>query len=235
MTEFRTGPILDPGDVAGREWRRSLPINFDPDYHVLWDDFNRAVFNATDDWTVIKDSGASVSVTADVLGGELSLTSAATTDADGASIQGNEVFQAQVGKNLWFEAAVKLHDADDQDFFVGLCENFASNPEACLTSSNRIGFQVTEGDASLLCISEASDVQSSSDSQKDAADATTVKLGFRIYSTTHVYYYVNRVLVATHTVSIPTALMTPAIMSVSGSNSGTFVTKADYIGVWAER
>jgi len=235
MSTRYSGPLLDDGRDVGRGWFLNLPIQYNPDYQVLFDDFNRAVFNATDDWTVVKDTGASVALGADVLGGEVNLISAATTDADGASIQGNEVFQLVASKNLWFEASVKLHDANDQDFFVGLCENFATDPEACLTASNRIGFQVTEGDASILCITEASDTATSVDSQIDAADATAVKLGFRAYGTGHVWFYVNRVLVATHTTNIPTALMTPAMMSISGSATGTFNTKADYIGVWAER
>lgn len=233
--EYRTGPILDPGTEVGREWFKNLPVNYDPDFVTFFDDFNRTVFNATDDWTVIKDSGAAVGITADTLNGVVGITSAATTDNDGGSIQANEVFQAASGREIWFEAKVKLHDADDQDFFVGLCENFATDPEACLTSSNRIGFQVTEGNASILCKTEASDVESSTDSQKDAADATYVTLGFVVRNTTHVDFYVNRVLVAMHTSSIPTSLLTPALMSVSGSATGTFITYADYIAIWTNR
>ena len=233
--EHRTGPILDPGTEVGREWFKDLPVNYDPDYVVFFDDFTGVALDSTNDWTVLKDSGASVGLTADTLNGVVGITSAATTDNDGGSIQGNEVFQARVGKSLWFEAKVKLHDADDQDFFVGLCENFATNPENCLAASNRIGFQVGEGNASILCKTEATDVETSLDSQVDAADATYVTLGFVVRSTSHVYFYVNRVLVAMHTTNIPTALLTPAFFALSGSATGTFVSYADYIAVYATR
>ena len=235
MSTKLSGPVVDVGEDVGRGWFLNLPVQYNPDYVVLFDDFEMVAVNGTNDWTVVKDSGASVAIEADIQHGVLDLSSTATTDNDGASIQGNEIFAAQVGKNLWFEAYVKLHDANDCDMFVGLCENFATDPEACLLASNRIGFQVTEGDAALLCKSEATDAENSTDSQQNAADGTWVRLGFHLYSTTHIYYYVNRVLVATHTSDIPTANMTPAFFALSGSATGTFVNRLDYILVVAER
>jgi len=235
MSSHYSGPLLDSGIDVDREWFRDLPVQNNPDYVTLFDDFVMVDDDQTNDWTVVKDAGAAVGIEADIQHGVLDLTSTATTDNDGASIQGNEVFAAQTGKSLWFEAYVKLHDVDDCDMFVGLCENFATNPEACLTSSNRIGFQIAEGAASLLAKSEKDDTETSVDSQEDAVDATWVKLGFRLYSTTHIWFYVNRQEVALITTNIPTANMAPAFFAMSGSATGTFVNRIDYIGVWAER
>lgn len=237
MSSRFTGPLKDSGQYPGREWFEDLPVQFNPDYVALFDDFDREALDSGTDhrWNEVKDSGASISIASDELGGILDISSAATTDNDGGLLQGNEIFQAQTGKSLWFESRVRLHDADDQDFFVGLSETAATNPENILTASNRIGFQVSEGDASILCKAESGDTETSKDSEIDASDLTWMKLGFRLYSTSHVWFYVNRVLVATITTNIPTALMAPAIFSLSGSASGTFVTSADYIGVWAER
>ena len=59
---------------------------------VYMDDFTGVTLDNTNDWTVVKDSGASAAIAADVVGGAVTLSSTATTDNDGASIQGNEIF-----------------------------------------------------------------------------------------------------------------------------------------------
>jgi hypothetical protein len=228
---YLPGPILNPDtDISTRRWYEQLPMQHDPDYCIFMDDFlSRVVLDATNRWTVVKDGSAAVGLEADTVPGWLVITSQATTDNDGGSIQGNENWAVGVGRRLWFETAVKLHDADDCDFAVGLCETFATDPENMLTSSNRICFQVNEGNASILCKTEATDVESSSDSQIDAADNTTVTLGFLCIGTGVVEFYVNRVLRATHTSSIPTANLKLAAFHISGSNVGTFTTEIDYM------
>lgn len=192
------------------------------------DDFTVAVFNATDDWTVVKDASATVTVAADTIHGAALLTSAATTDDDGASIQGNEVILPAAGRTIWFEARIQASDADQHDGFVGICENFATNPEACLTASNRIGFQINDGNASILCKSEVADSESSTDSAVDQADATYNTVGFKVNGTSTIEFYVDRVLVATHT-AVPTTEMTPAFFNLSGNATGTHTAQADYI------
>ena len=229
MTKF-SGPLLhtEKSSAAGRDWFGGMPSANDPDYVTMMDDFTIAVFNATDDWTVVKDSSATVTVAADTANGAALLTSATTTDDDGASIQGNEVILPAAGRTIWFEAKVQASDADQHDMFIGISENFATNPEACLTASNRIGFQVDDGDASLLATSEVADTESQTDTSQDMADATYVTLGFRVNGTSSIEFFVNRNLVATHT-SVPTTEMTPAFMNISGNNTGTHTAQADYI------
>jgi hypothetical protein len=231
MTIIR-GPILNP--VAGSyepqlDWYNWLPSAFDPDYVHFMDDFMDAVFNATDDWTVIKDSSATVTVEADTVPGWCVLTSQATTDNDGGSIQGNETWAVKLGRHLWFETIVKPHDADDSDWAVGFTENFATNPEAMILASNRICFQVDEGNASILCKTEASDVETSTDSEIDGVDNTEVTLGIHCIGTGVVKFYVNRLLVAEHTSNIPTANMTLGAYHISGSGTGTFTFELDYM------
>lgn len=226
----QSGPILDSGQAANlREFFRGFPLSFDPDYVRMFDDFVMVDDDQTNDWTVVKDSGASVGILADTVNGVLRLSSAGTTDDDGASIQGNEVALLSSGRELWFEARVRVADADDMDVFVGLSENFSTNPEAALTASNRVGFQINDGNASILCKSEKTDTETSMDSEVDAADATWVKLGFRVTGTTSIEFYINRQLVATITTNIPVVEMTPTIFELSGSNSGTKTLDADYV------
>ena len=85
-THFK-GPILYSTSQKGLT---NLNTGVWPDQCVKWDDF---VDELDTGWVVVKDSGATVAIAADVHNGVLVITSAATTDNDGGSIQANEIFQ----------------------------------------------------------------------------------------------------------------------------------------------
>lgn len=230
MSTHHQKPVLYSGaGGAGYAARKNQNIGLNPDNYALFDDFLGVAVDSTNAWTVVKDTGAAVAIAADTVGGELTLTSTATTDNDGASIQGNEVFAAASGRDIWFECRVKTSTAAQCDLFFGLTENFATDPEAVLTASNRIGFQVADGDASILCKSEASDTETSTDSGEDLADATYVKLALLVEGTGSVRYFVNGKQVAQHSTNIPTANLALAAFSLSGQATGTTVTTLDYI------
>ena len=230
-----SGPLQYSGKGATGAWGSDLSTTIDADVVTLLDDFVGVALDSTNDWTVVKDSGASAAIGADVLNGVLELTSAATTDNDGASVQGNEIFAVSTDKYVWFETRIKCNDADQTDICVGLTVNFATNPEAMLTAADRIVFQVDDGDASILCKTESGGTETSTDSGIDLADDTYVKLGFRAWGTGQVEFFVNRALVATHTTNIPTTDLTVAAMSLSGSATGTRKTSVDYLLVSATR
>ncbi len=221
--------ILYSGRGNGRTWFEDLPQAMTPDYMSIFDDFNQVAIDSTNDWTVVKDAGASVALAADTENGEVALTSAATTDNDGASIQGNEIFLPESSRTIWFETKLKVSDADQMDVCAGLTVNFATNPEAMLTAADRICFQIDDGDASILCKTESGGTETSTDSGLDASDATFVTLGFRVSETGKVKFYVNRNLVATHTTNIPTTEMTIGIMELSGDATGTKSMNVDYV------
>lgn len=223
-------PVLYSGTVPSYKMRREMPISINPDYFVIEDDFLGVAVDSTNDWTVVKDSGASVGITADTAGGELNLTSAATTENDGASIQGNEVFAVTADKYIFFETRLKCNDADQTDICAGLTVNFATNPEAMLTAADRIVFQVDDGDASILCKTEKDGTETSTDSGVDLSDSTYAKLAIAVTGTSSVEFYIDDKLVATHTTNIPDdENLTLAAMSLSGSASGTRATTLDYI------
>jgi hypothetical protein len=164
------------------------------------------------------------------VGGELTLTSTATTDNDGASIQKNETFSVDASKNLFFQTRLKNNDADQTDICVGLTVNFATNPENMLTATDRIVFQVDDGDASINCITEKDGTATTTDSGIDLADDTYIKLGIAVEGTGSVKFFINDKLVATHTTNIPDdENLTIAAMSVSGSATGTRATVLDYM------
>lgn len=226
------GPILNPKaesyepDLA---WFNSMPSHLTPDYVQFMDDFLGIAVDGTNDWTVVKDSSATVGIEADTVGGKLVITSQATTDNDGGSIQGNETWAVALGRHIWLETVVNFHDADDCDFAFGFTENFATNPEAMESAANRICFRVVEGNASIICVTESGGSESTTDSEVDAADSTNVTLGIHVIGTGVVKFFVNRKEVAEHTTNIPTANMTIGLYHISGSTTGTFTMECDYI------
>ena len=234
VTHF-SGPIEYSGKGATGAWGTDLTIAANNDVVVYMDDFLRVAIDATNDWTVVKDNNATALIAADTVNGVLALTSEATTDDDGASIQGNEIFKAASGKSIWFETKLQNNKVAQSEICVGLTVNFTTNPEAMLTAADRIVFQVNDGDASILCKTESGGTETSTDSGIDMVDDTYVTLGFRVSGTGRVDFYVNRNLVATHTTNIPTTELAMAAMSISGDNLGTRATLIDYIFASATR
>lgn len=230
-----SGPLQYSGKGATGAWGTDLTTTVDTDVVTYMDDFTGVALDSTNDWTVVKDSGATAAIGADVLNGVLELTSAATTDDDGASVQGNEIFKAQADKTIWFETKLQCNDADQTDICVGLTVNFATNPEAMLTAADRICFQVDDGDASILCKTESGGTETSTDSGVDLVDSTYVKLSIRVSGTGQVFFYVDGTQVAVHTTNIPTTELALAAMSLSGSATGTRKTTIDYMFAAATR
>ena len=227
MATHHNTPVLYSGYAAGYKDLREMPMSINPDYFCLEDDF---VYELDTGWTVVKDSGAAVAIVADTVGGELAITSTATTDNDGGSVQGNEIFAVAADKNMFFQTRIKNNDVDQSDICVGFTVNFATNPEAMLTAADRIVFQVDDGDASINCITEKDGTATTTDSGIDMADDTYIKLGIACSGTGKVEFFINDKLVATHSTNIPDdENLAIAAMSLSGSASGTRATTIDYL------
>lgn len=227
MATHHNTPVLYSGFASGFKDLREMPISINPDYYCIEDDF---VYELDTGWVVVKDSGATVAIVADTIGGELAITSTATTDNDGGSVQGNEIFAVATGKDMFFQTRIKNNDVDQSDICVGFTLNFATNPENMLTATDRIVFQVDDGDASINCITEKDGTATTTDSGIDMADDTYVKLGISCSGTGTVEFFVNDKLVATHSTNIPDdENLAIAAMSLSGSASGTRVTTIDYL------
>ena len=219
-----SGPVLYS---AARPSLEDLNVSYWPDQLVYLDDFTGVAFDNTNDWTVVKDS----------------VTSTATTDDDGSSIQGNEIFglPSTAGEKLYFEARFQMSDADQMDMYIGLSENFATNPENVLSAANRIGFRIVDGDATPVLITESGGSETSttlSGTTYDFSDATDVTVSFvatKGTATDKVGFYINRTLVGTHSTNVPTANMAAAAMELSGNATGTKSMSIDYIMVSQDR
>jgi hypothetical protein len=177
---------------------------------------------------------------ADARSGEVNLTSTATTENDGASLQGHEEYfslPSTAGNKLYYETRIKTSDVDQMDILVGLTETFATNPENALASSNIIGFLLADGSAVISGVTEASDSQTLTTLNTDLSTLTNdtyVTLGFvatkgNSDGNDTVEFFINRKSAGTTTSTIPTANMKMMVMSLSGDATGTKVTTLDYM------
>ena len=199
---------------------------------MYMDDFTGIAVDTTNDWTLIKDSSATAALGADAENGTLVLTSQATTDNDGASVQGNEIFALSTTRDIWFETKLFITDAegDAMDVCVGLTVNFATNPEAMLTAADRIVFQIDDGDSNIDCVTEKDGTATTTDSGIDIVSGTSVTLGFHVKGTGSVEFFVNRNKVATHTANLPDdENLAIGAMELSGSATGTKSMTIDYL------
>jgi hypothetical protein len=233
MGTTRHGTILHAGGGVKR-FLRDHPLTFSLDHFGIWDDGEEAVFNATDKWTVVKDTNATVAIVADTSGGEIAITSETTTDDNGGSIQGNEIFLPAAGRVIWFAARVKAADVTQHEFCIGLTQNFATDPEAMLVASNRIVFQSDDGATTLLAKTEVADSETSTTTTYTLANDTYVNLAIRVDGVGKAEFYVNGNLEATHT-TVPATELAVGWYSLSGVNTGTKSMTADYIGATATR
>lgn len=225
-----SGPILGSGKPSTRKFFQDFPYSNDPDYVHFMDDFTGIALDTTNDWTSISDSSTTLAITDNTANGLLNMQSQATTDDSGTSILGNEVIALAAGRDIWFETKLQSSDADQQEICIGMAVDHATNPEAMLTAADRIHFQVDDGSASILCVTEKNGTATSTDSQVDLVDATDIKLGFHVKGTTAVEFYVNRNLVATHTTNLPDdEELALGAYQLSGNNTGTKSVKVDYI------
>lgn len=187
-------------------------------------------------WDIIKDSSAATTVEADQIHGVALLSSAATTNDDGNLLQSlNEFIKPTTGKRFAFECRLKSADADQMDIMVGLAQRSATNPENCLTADNSIAFHVVDENASILCKSRASDIETSKDSDVDLADDTYVKLGFAYDGAGNIDYHVNDSPVARISSNIPATELAVILYQLSGNNTGTHTMRVDYVRACSER
>ncbi len=238
------GPLLNI-DLGYRDDSRALfsrmPFGLDAlcDYHYDYIAGNKSLNDATNELIVIKDTSATVLMgTGDVENGAITITSQTLTDNDGGSFQRAETtFLCKANKKLWFEAKVKVSTANDGEMFVGLADNFATDPEAVIvTGLARVGFELVEGSAVVNMVVDDDTAVTRTATSVSMADATYIRLGFRVDGGV-VRFYINRSLVGS--IAIPAAIaavtLGPAFMHLSGNTTGTHTAALEYLLAMQER
>jgi hypothetical protein len=207
-TRFK-GPVKnkDMADVGSntdaRRWFSNLPIGQDPDYITYMNDFLVEQDYAAADWVITTTEAGAGNATEALAGDELNgalLITNDDADNDLDSLQHTqEVWKMASGKRLWFKTRVKINDADQVDEFIGLCVTDTTP----LVATDRAGFGIADGDASINVLSEKDSTETSTDSGVDAADATYVELAMYWDGISKLMYFIDGNLVATHTTNVP--------------------------------
>lgn len=126
------------------------------------------------------------------------------------------------GKQIWFECEVKVSDADQSDFFFGLCARLAAG-NLFDNRVNAIGFRSDDGDAYIDTVTTAASSTTANTSQGTLVDDTWIKMGFR-YDGTAVYFFVGDTdtYKALHAANIPATELCVAF----GLRNGEAVAKS---------
>ena len=141
-----SGPMMYSGEgrtVASGTWFKNLPLQLNPDYVVQFEDFTGIAVDGTNDWTYSQLTSGTGAILADAVGGWYEIAGTGS-DNTGASLQGNEIWQAEANKKLFFETRIVSTDADQMDIFVGLCENGTLATGVPFGTNNQIGFLVVD-------------------------------------------------------------------------------------------
>ena len=234
-SRFR-GPLLNrSGSNLGlREHFEGMPIGPDAatDYVVYHNDFLVAQDYAATDWVVTEtQAGATQAIAADNVGGALLLTNDAGDD-DVVQLQSAEEWtKLTAGKQLWFEAKVKISDATQADMFVGLA---TTDTSIIAGTTDCVGFRKLDGTTSLLSITEDNTTETTNTAATVVAD-TYLVLGFHWDGVSKVKFFVNRSLTATHTTNIEQTNKLAVTLTLQNGEAVAKTMTIDYVNIVMER
>lgn len=174
-----------------------LAVACDPvGFHQYHDDFTSYVAG---DWTVTESGDGTQAIT-DEAGGVLLLTNAASDDNSINLQKVGEAYKLASGKALWYETRLKISDATQSDFLVGLA---ITDTTLIGGKTDGVSFRKADGATAVSFVTEKDSTETTTASVHTQADATYARFGFFFDGNGSVYGFVNGLLVATHTTNIP--------------------------------
>jgi hypothetical protein len=182
-------------------------------YQIVERDFNVGI--ASGEWTIVQDGTGSFT-NAGTVGGWLSVAPDNTTDNEEiyAKMPSNVAFAADKPAMLAFSMALTEANTDDANIILGLSSTGAANTlvdDGGGPPSNYDGAVFFKVDGTMKWQTETSHTttQQTSATAADFASATTYDLSIFWDGSASVNFWVNGVLVATHTTAgaLPTANM----------------------------
>lgn len=230
MARDETYDWKNQGLLGKDGWCRTLPgaAAFARRYYGAFDHFapsRLASTTAYDGFTVTAITAGTL-VMADAVGGWLNLTGGA---ADGRGIQmqsDGEMFLPAANKDIWFEARIKVADADDIDWFLGLASTdtniFSTDP------TELIAFRGDDGDANIDFQVRNGGTGAQADSGTDLSDATARILGFHVIGATSVVPYINGSAQTAVTSNMPTAEMALTFGMLDGATTASNTLGLDW-------
>lgn len=196
----------------------------DPSIGVLLDEpFTSYDATATTGDYVLTQATTGAAAISTAAPGVLEIDSNSTTAAQGANVQRvKSVFVPAAGKDIWFEASFKIVDTYDKaEIFVGLSDvETAIIASSANASDNHIGWQCVTDNGVLLFTAEKAGTGATA-AAATIAEATYIKLGFKVTGVTSAQQYINGVAVGTAhaTANIPVVALVPSFVCQSGGTN----------------
>lgn len=209
-----------------------MPMQHPGRVHTFFDDFDKF---AAGDWTITTTEAgagnASEALTNENHGVLLITNDDADNDADFFQKVG-ESFKFVAGKKLFFEARIKVSDATQSDFVMGL-QITDTTP---LAVSDGVFFRKDDGDANLDFVVTKNSTATTATAIATVSDATYLIVAFYYDGASEIQYAVNDVVLGT---SVTTNLVDDEELTISfGIQNGEAVAKTmsvDYILCVSER
>jgi len=225
VTRFPNGVTNVGEDSPFADLTMPAPTKF----HTYYEDFD---YYVAANWTVTETQAGATQALTDGDGGLLLITNTAADD-DLVSLQKvGESYRFASGKELFFEARLKVSDATQSDVVIGL-QITDTTP---LDVSDGVFFIKADGSTSVSLLVEKDGTATTTSSVATMANDTFISLGFYYDGASSIQYSVNGVVKGT---SVTTNLPDDEDMTVSiALQNGEAVAKTmtvDYVFVAKER
>lgn len=209
-----------------------MPVMDPTAVHMFFDDFDRYV---AADWTITTTeagAGSATEALTNVDGGVLLITNDdADDDADFFQKVG-ESFKFESGKKLWFKARLKVSDATQSDFIMGL-QITDTTP---LDVSDGVFFQKDDGDTNLDFHVEKNGTATDSTGVATVADDTWIVPGFYYNGVDAVEVWIDGVKKATlATTNLPDDEELTVSFGIQNGAAAAKTMSVDYIMAVKER
>ena len=225
VTRFPNGVTNVGEDSPFADLAMPAPTKF----HTYYEDFD---YYVAGNWTVTETQAGATQALTDGDGGLLLITNTAADDDLVALQKVGESYRFASGKELFFEARLKVSDATQSDVVIGLQITDATP----LDVSDGVFFIKADGSTSVSLLVEKDNTATTTSSVATMANDTFISLGFYYDGASSIQYSVNGVVNGT---SVTTNLVDDEDLTVSFAlQNGEAVAKTmtvDYIFVAKER
>jgi hypothetical protein len=225
VTRFPNGVTNVGEDSPFADLTMPAPTKF----HTYYEDFD---YYVAANWTVTETQAGATQALTDGDGGLLLITNTAADDDLVALQKVGESYRFASGKELFFEARLKVSDATQSDVVIGLQITDATP----LDVSDGVFFIKADGSTSVSLLVEKNGTATTTSSVATMANDTFISLGFYYDGASSIQYFVNGVVKGT---SVTTNLPDDEDMTVSiALQNGEAVAKTmtvDYVFVAKER
>lgn len=222
-------------DYANNLWKDCPLLEYihDPSIGVYLDEqfISYDATSTTGDYVLTQATTGTAAIST-AASGVLELDSNSTTATQGANLQrAKAVFVPAAGKDIWFETKIKIVDTFDKcELFAGLSEvDTTLLASSANSSANHVGWQCVTDDGVLLFSAEKATAGATT-AAATIAEATYIKLGFKVNGVSTVDQYINGVKVGTGhvTANIPIVAMVPSFVCQSGGTNDPIMHIAGY-------